>query len=895
MANTVSILSYNNTFGDWVVNTNALARENNDLAANNYVKNTGTLYLNDPTLGLQVANNAIVAGQLQVQGIGSSAYVQNNLRVDQQVFFTNTILGLTNSGELISNGRITASGTGTGLAVANNATIGGNVTVTGSGIINTNLTVNGNTNLNGNKVTVTPNTFVANALHITGQTNINNKLIVSGNTNSLSFVNVYETLYANNLVSYNDTDTIRLRVSDAAFIGNRVVTNITQSNTATYTNKLVANTSVVTGVVQANTRLITNTIQANTSVNTPTLYITSTLDGTGASATLNSLQTIGQVSVGGNFVINGTTVYNSNILTLSADSTTGQISYFNVNRGTSGANASIRWNETNKYWDILDVTNSNYYRVLSDEFLSDSTTTSNSKMVATSTAVKTLNDNLTSSLNSANTWLQANDTITLTTAQTYTDTANTRMKSYVDVANTSMKSYVDTANTNMKSYVDTANTNLKSYTDANKYAKTGGTISGDVVITGNLVINGTTTTVNTSTIAVTDSLLKLANNNTVGDSVDIGFYGPANTGTITYQGLVRQAGGNFFLFKGLTQDPSGNTLPSGSATIANTATIRANVTGGIISGLYQPIAIADGGTNNTSFTSGQRIYFDGSKISSLANVSQSITGSLAASSTITSLSFDARSGGVTAYTATPIAITSSQVSGLANSATTDTTNASNITSGILNVARLATSGVSAGTHGTASKVPVFVVDTYGRITGVSNTNIAIASGAVSGLAASATTDTTNAGNISSGTLGAARLPYSMDQAVATGSSVQFDSLGIGTAASGTTGEIRATGEITAGYSDDQLKTKLGNIENALDKLMELNGFYYQANATAQELGYTTEKQVGVSAQEVQKVLPEVVTTAPIDDKYLTVKYDRMIPLLIEAIKELKKQVDELKK
>jgi hypothetical protein len=70
MANTVSSLSYANTFGDWVVVTNALAKENNDCAANNFTKPTGTLYLNGPTLGLQVANNAIVAGQLQVQGTG---------------------------------------------------------------------------------------------------------------------------------------------------------------------------------------------------------------------------------------------------------------------------------------------------------------------------------------------------------------------------------------------------------------------------------------------------------------------------------------------------------------------------------------------------------------------------------------------------------------------------------------------------------------------------------------------------------------------------------------------------------------------------------------------------------------------------------------------------------
>lgn len=70
---------------------------------------------------------------------------------------------------------------------------------------------------------------------------------------------------------------------------------------------------------------------------------------------------------------------------------------------------------------------------------------------------------------------------------------------------------------------------------------------------------------------------------------------------------------------------------------------------------------------------------------------------------------------------------------------------------------LATSGVVAATYGSASQVPVFAVDTYGRVTSVTNTAIAIAAGAVSGLAASATTDTTNASNISSGTLGTSRL------------------------------------------------------------------------------------------------------------------------------------------
>ena len=115
MANTVSILSYANTFGDWVTTTNALVKENNDIAANNYIKPTGTLFLNDPTLGLQIANNAIIAGTLQVQGTGSSAYVQNNLRVDQQVYFTNTALSLVASGQANVGGLLFARGSGTGL------------------------------------------------------------------------------------------------------------------------------------------------------------------------------------------------------------------------------------------------------------------------------------------------------------------------------------------------------------------------------------------------------------------------------------------------------------------------------------------------------------------------------------------------------------------------------------------------------------------------------------------------------------------------------------------------------------------------------------------------------------------------------------------------------------
>lgn len=126
------------------------------------------------------------------------------------------------------------------------------------------------------------------------------------------------------------------------------------------------------------------------------------------------------------------------------------------------------------------------------------------------------------------------------------------------------------------------------------------------------------------------------------------------------------------------------------------------------------------------------------------------------------------------------------------------------------------------------------------------------------------------------------------------SSVELGSLGIGTAASGTTGEIRATNNVTAYYSDERLKDFHGQIEDALSKVKNLNGYYFTENETAKSLGYANgDMQVGVSAQEVQAVLPEVVTQAPISDEYLTVYYDKLVPLLIEAIKDLSDKIEKL--
>ena len=110
------------------------------------------------------------------------------------------------------------------------------------------------------------------------------------------------------------------------------------------------------------------------------------------------------------------------------------------------------------------------------------------------------------------------------------------------------------------------------------------------------------------------------------------------------------------------------------------------------------------------------------------------------------------------------------------------------------------------------------------------------------------------------------------------------------------GNLSVTQDITAFSSDDRLKTNRVQLTNALDKVCSLNGFTYNFNETAGELGFNTEiDYVGVSAQEVQKVLPEAVKPAPVDNKYITVQYEKIVPLLIEAIKEQSEQIDSLRK
>jgi hypothetical protein len=119
---------------------------------------------------------------------------------------------------------------------------------------------------------------------------------------------------------------------------------------------------------------------------------------------------------------------------------------------------------------------------------------------------------------------------------------------------------------------------------------------------------------------------------------------------------------------------------------------------------------------------------------------------------------------------------------------------------------------------------------------------------------------------------------------------------------GAVGGFYCTGDVIAYYSDERLKDVKGTIRDALGKLGTLDAVVYTSNDLGVKYGYPKDKQqIGLLAHQVKEVIPEVVERAAFDlgpdntsktgEDYLTIKYDRLVPVLVKAIQELS---DELK-
>ena len=128
--------------------------------------------------------------------------------------------------------------------------------------------------------------------------------------------------------------------------------------------------------------------------------------------------------------------------------------------------------------------------------------------------------------------------------------------------------------------------------------------------------------------------------------------------------------------------------------------------------------------------------------------------------------------------------------------------------------------------------------------------------------------------------------------VSASSTGQFSSLGVNTAPSGVAGAILATNDVVAfASSDERLKENLEPIGSAVEKVEAITGYTFNWIPMEGVHVYGNMKDVGVVAQEIEKVLPEIVSDR--ENGYKAVKYDKLTAILIQAVKELSERVKTL--
>jgi hypothetical protein len=453
------------------------------------------------------------------------------------------------------------------------------------------------------------------------------------------------------------------------------------------------------------------------------------------------------------------------------------------------------------------------------------------------------------------------------------------------------KTYVDTAiGAISTSSVEAGNSNI-SVTD-NGSGQVLVTVDGNTALTvdasgvtvaGNFTVSGTTTTVNSNTVSVADNILTLNSDATGAPTQNAGlevergdeantqirWNEGSDTWTFTNDGAVYYpiATGTDVLAEGTT-NLYHTTARARSAISSTSATgVSYNSSTGVISlGSIPNSALA----NNSITINGTSTALGGTRTLDSDAIGEGTTNLYHTTARVRSaISFTAGSGGYNSSTGVvTIPTNTNQLTNGAGFATeTFVTNAV--------AGKDSTSEITEGTN---------LYFTDARAIAANASAIATAKSEAISTAASDATTKANAAKPVAGT------GISVSGVTVTNTlSTSGGSIGGGISVSGA---ITATGEVTAYYSDLRLKTNIVQIADALEKVEAINGVTFDPNETALGLGIDDRHQMGVIAQEVEAVAPELVTASAFAG-YKTVRYDKLTALLIEAVKELSAKVKTL--
>ena len=410
-----------NTSNASIVNTLYVSR----VQANSSVNTSNVSVVNTVLANNIIANSSIRVPDAFISGnayVSNNFYVNSSTYVDDNVYAANTMFSdivFANTVYIQNNSLTVGNTNSTSFFAASNITTPtlhfvqsyGDYLTANLHIYTPSIDVEGTTLtrfVQANSSMNTSNSSVVN----TSWT----KFLVANTLITTVGIAVTGKTHTNTLQANTSANTETLSVSQRALIdmvqaNTSVNTDILSVATIAYSNRFQANSTVNAQSISVTGNTFTNKLQANTSINTATMFVTNKIDANDASVFVNNLETLGQLSVGGDFVINGTTVYNSNVFTLNAASNEGQFASIFVNRGITGANAEIFWNESQEWWEVYGVHTGDYYRILTNEHISDVLDSTNPLVVASSLAANTLdakiqtaNNYFTSVTNSTNTF-----------------------------------------------------------------------------------------------------------------------------------------------------------------------------------------------------------------------------------------------------------------------------------------------------------------------------------------------------------------------------------------------------------------------------------------------------------------------------------------------------------